>query len=158
MSEGNSKTSTGIQQNSAGLLCYLGWWITGIIFFVLEKENKLVRFHAVQSIIAFGILFIIMVVLGPIFTVIHLGIITSIIGLLAFILWIVMMVFAAQGKMTKLPWVGDLAEKYSKIPSSQPPQQQPPTQHPPAAKNEEKTAPSGTPDIAAENAAIRGAR
>jgi uncharacterized membrane protein len=113
MSDGNNKTTTGIQQNSAGLLCYLGWWITGIIFWFLEKENKVVRFHAVQSIIVFGILFIILIVLGPIFTLIHLGIITALISLLAFILWIYMMITAVQGKNIKLPWAGNLAEKYS---------------------------------------------
>jgi len=45
------KSSTGMQPNVAGLLCYLAGWITGLIFYLIEKENKFVRFHAMQSII-----------------------------------------------------------------------------------------------------------
>jgi len=129
MSEGNSKTSTGIEQNSSGLLCYLGWWITGIIFFVLEKENKNVRFHAVQSIIVFGILFILLFIIGPVFNLIPgLNIATIIISFLSLILWIFMMVKTAQGQMIKLPWAGNIAEKYANTTPAQPTQQQPPTQ------------------------------
>ena len=47
------KTSVGLQANVAGLLCYLVGWITGLIFFLIEKENKFVRFHALQSLITF---------------------------------------------------------------------------------------------------------
>jgi uncharacterized membrane protein len=134
MSEGNSKTSTGIQQNSAGLLCYLGWWITGIIFFVLEKENKVVRFHAVQSIIVFGLISIVLIVLSPIFSFIFfLRWILWIVWIIGVILWIILMVKANQGQMYKVPWAGNLAEKYSQIPPTQPP-----TQQPPAQQNEEK--------------------
>jgi len=53
------KTSTGLQENIAGLLCYVLGWVTGIIFLFIEKENKFVRFHAVQSIVVFGVLSII---------------------------------------------------------------------------------------------------
>ncbi len=121
MSEGNSKTSTGIQQNTAGLLCYLGWWITGIIFFVIEKENKVVRFHAVQSIIVFGLISVVLIVLSPIGAFVpFFGVIIYIIDIFAFILWIVMMVMTVQGKMTKLPWAGKLAEKYANPTTVQP--------------------------------------
>ncbi len=47
-------TITGLQPNIAGLLCYVGGWISGIIFLVLEQRNRWVRFHAVQSIVVFG--------------------------------------------------------------------------------------------------------
>ena len=50
------KTSTGLTENVAGLLCYILGWITGIIFLILEPDNKFVRFHAIQSIIVFGII------------------------------------------------------------------------------------------------------
>jgi uncharacterized membrane protein len=139
MSEGNSKTSTGIQQNSAGLLCYLGWWITGIIFFVLEKDNKFVRFHAVQSIIVFGIISIVLIVLSPLG--IFIGFfraLTIIVDIIAFILWIITMVKAAQGQMFKLPWAGNLAEKYADSAQAQKTQQPPPAQQPPIQPNEEK--------------------
>jgi uncharacterized membrane protein len=109
---GNNKTSTGIQPNLAGLLCYVLGWITGIVFLILEKENRFVRFHAVQSIFVFGAITIIEMIFGwiPI-----LGwIINTIFGVVAFILWILLMYKAYQGKMYKLPWVGNIAEKQSK--------------------------------------------
>jgi len=102
------KTSTGINQNVAGLLCYLGWWITGLIFFLIEKENRFVRFHAMQSIITFGALSALSMVLSfiPFF-----WILLPVIGILQLILWVVLMVKAYQGQMFKLPVVGEMAEK-----------------------------------------------
>ena len=42
------KTSTGLPENVAGLLCYVLGWITGIVFLLIEPGNKFVRFHAFQ--------------------------------------------------------------------------------------------------------------
>ena len=44
------KTSIGLTENIAGLLCYVLGWISGLIFLLIEQENKFVRFHAIQSI------------------------------------------------------------------------------------------------------------
>jgi len=55
--EGGSTTN--LKPNVAGLLCYVGFWVTGIIFLVIERKNKTVRFHAMQSLVTFGILNII---------------------------------------------------------------------------------------------------
>jgi uncharacterized membrane protein len=52
-------SSMSLKPNTAGLLCYVGFWVTGIIFLFIEKKNKLIRFHAMQSLVAFGILNII---------------------------------------------------------------------------------------------------
>ena len=111
------KTSTGLEANVAGLLCYVLGWVTGLIFILIEKENKFVRFHAMQSIVAFGAINVVWIILW-IFTIIpYIGIvfviINWIIGALAFVLWIVMMVKAYQGTMYKLPWAGNLAEKWT---------------------------------------------
>ena len=57
-------TKTGLQENVAGLLCYILGWVTGIIFLILEPENKFVKFHAIQSIIVFGALSIVSAVFG----------------------------------------------------------------------------------------------
>ncbi|MGQ9825604.1 MAG: zinc-ribbon domain-containing protein, partial [Desulfotomaculales bacterium] len=46
-------TQTGLQRNLAGLLCYVLGWLTGIIFYLVEKD-PFIRFHAVQSILTFG--------------------------------------------------------------------------------------------------------
>ena len=112
MSEVKGKTSLGMEQNVEGLLCYVVGWVTGIIFLILEKDNKFVRFHAIQSIIVFGAINIVAVIFGwiPVIG----WIISSLLGVLAFILWIVLMVKAYQGQMFKLPIAGDIAEKNSK--------------------------------------------
>ena len=57
VAEGGSTTK--LPPNKAGLLCSVGFWVTGIIFLIIERKNKLVRFHAMQSLVVFGILNII---------------------------------------------------------------------------------------------------
>jgi uncharacterized membrane protein len=112
MSETKGKTSTGMEQNLEGLLCYVLGWVTGIIFLLLEKENKFVRFHAIQSIVVFGAYTVISIILG--FIPIIGWIINVLLGIAAFIFWIVLMVKAYQGQMYKLPVAGDIAERNSK--------------------------------------------
>ena len=103
------KTSTGMNQNVAGLLCYLAGWITGLIFFLIEKENRFVRFHAMQSIITFGSLSVLFIVIGfmPFVNLI----LVPILAILQVILWIILMVKAYQGELFKLPMIGEIAEK-----------------------------------------------
>jgi uncharacterized membrane protein len=109
MSEIKDKTSTGLKPNTAALLSYLFGWVTGIIFFILEKDNKYVRFHALQSIIVFGVLSVAGSILGwiPFFG----WVAGAFIGILTFILWLVLMIKAYQGEKYKIPWAGDFAEK-----------------------------------------------
>jgi uncharacterized membrane protein len=104
------KTSTGMQPNVAALLSYLIFFITGIIFYVIEKENKFVRFHAMQSIVVFGALFVLSWILGITMIGIFLIPIVSVISL---VLWILLMIKAYQGELFKLPVAGDIAEKNS---------------------------------------------
>jgi len=110
------KTSTGLEANVAGLLCYVLGWISGLVFFLIEKENKFVRFHAMQSIVTFGAFTVVSIVLSILGLIPFIGIafdiINLIIGVLAFVLWIVLMVKAYQGTRYKLPWAGNLAEKW----------------------------------------------
>ena len=105
------KSSTGLDENVAGLLCYVGWWISGLVFVLIEKSSKLVRFHAMQSIYVFGIISVAEIILSWIPFV---GFILSwIVWVIGIVLWIVLMVRAYQGKMLKLPWVGNQAEKWA---------------------------------------------
>ena len=106
-----AKSSTGMEENVAGLLCYLIGWLTGLIFFLIEKESKFVKFHAMQSIVTFGALFIIIWIFA--FIPIIGWAIAGILGILEIVLWIVLMVKAYQGVKFKLPVAGDLAEKWS---------------------------------------------
>ncbi len=100
-----------MEQNVAGLLCYLVWWVTGIIFLVIEKENKFVRFHAWQAIFAFAAITIVQIILA--FIPIVGWILGIIVWILSVVLWAVCMYNAYQNKKFKLPIVGNIAEKQS---------------------------------------------
>jgi len=107
-----NKTDTGLQENVAGLLCYVLGWITGIIFLIIEKQTKFVRFHAVQSIVVFGAYTILSIIFNWIPFV---GwVLNTILGIAAFILWVVLMYKAYKGLKYKLPVAGDIAENQTK--------------------------------------------
>ncbi len=96
-------------ENLMGAASYLLGFITGIIFLLLEKQSKFVRFHAMQSTILFGGLFILNIALG--FIPILGWLVGLLLSLAAFVLWIVLMWKAFQGETYKVPYVGELAEK-----------------------------------------------
>jgi uncharacterized membrane protein len=116
------KTSTGIEANVAGLLSYVLGWVTGLIFFLIEKDNKFVKFHAMQSMIVFGALFVAQIGLAMlmgafimmrlVFFIPLFSMLNTLIILLALILWVVLMIKAYQGEKFKLPVAGDIAEKH----------------------------------------------
>ena len=102
------RTALGMKARTAGWLCYLFAWVTGLIFFLLERDSRFVRFHAMQSILFFGILSFLEWVCShlPFF-----GTIGGALGVVMFIGWMVMMVKAHRGEYYKLPLFGDLAER-----------------------------------------------
>jgi len=105
-------SSLNLDQNVAGLLCYLGTVITGIIFLIIEKKNKFVRFHAMQSICFFVAIWVVTFVLGFIP---FLGwALSGLISLAGIIGWIVLMVKAYNNEYFKLPVIGNLAEDFLK--------------------------------------------
>jgi len=109
-----AKTSMNLEENVAGALCYVLTWVTGLIFYLIEKENKFVRFHAMQSIIVFLPITILISIFSFMLWFFPFGwIISSLISLLMLVLWIVLMIKAYQGEKFKLPIVGDIAEKNS---------------------------------------------
>ncbi|MGB9904406.1 MAG: DUF4870 domain-containing protein [Desulfotomaculales bacterium] len=107
-----------MQRNVAGLLCYVLGWLTGIIFYLLEKD-PFVRFHAVQSILTFGaftafsILISILLPLGLWRLWFFFHTLGTLVWLASVVLWVLLMVKAYQGERYKLPVVGDLAERYA---------------------------------------------
>jgi uncharacterized membrane protein len=110
--QGKNKTSTGLEENVAGLLCYVVGFITGLIFLLIEKDNHFIRFHALQSIIVFATLFVLNFVLSFIP---FLGLaMTALLAPLSLVLWIVLMIQAYQGKLFKLPVIGDITEEQLK--------------------------------------------
>jgi len=107
----------GMQPNIAAGLSYVFGWVTGLIFFLMEKQNRFVRFHAMQSILFFGGLTVIQIVLDIIGRFPFIGLLAFLLGglvwLVGFIGWIILMINGFQGKYFKLPIVGDYAEKYA---------------------------------------------
>lgn len=105
-------SSTGLEANVAGLLSYALGFVTGIVFLVLEKRSSFVRFHAFQSTVTFGGLFLIQLVGGwlPLIG----GLLRGAAGLTGLVLWIVLMVKAYQGERWQVPVVGEIAEERSR--------------------------------------------
>jgi uncharacterized membrane protein len=115
-----NKTSLGLEENIAGALCYVLVWVTGIVFYVVENDNKFVRFHAMQSILVFLPLSILSFIFGGAFGLfvygtgwIFLAWISWALWAITVILWLILMIKAFQGEKFKLPVVGDIAEKNS---------------------------------------------
>src|SRR5262249_7483076 len=104
----SQKTSSGLDQNVAGALTYLLGPFTGLIFLLVEKENAFVRFHAMQSLLTFGGLFLLYMVL--LVTLVLAALIVPL-ALVELVLWILLMVKAFSGERFKLPWVGEFAEQ-----------------------------------------------
>jgi uncharacterized membrane protein len=103
--EEKERSSTGLEENVAGFLCYLLGFITGIVFLIVEKKSPFVKFHAKQSTITFLGLFVISLIIGWI------PVIGTLILILSLILWLLLMIKALQGKRYALPFVGKLAEE-----------------------------------------------
>lgn len=109
-------TATGLSPTTAGALAYvgglfpLGGVISGAALLFLEKKNRFVRFHAVQSILTFGAIFVVEFVLGviPLFG----FLLSGLVWLVRVILCLHLMYRAHQGQFYKLPYAGDRAEEY----------------------------------------------
>jgi uncharacterized membrane protein len=110
-------TSMGMQPNIEAGLSYVLGWVTGLIFFLAEKQNRFVRFHAMQSILFFGGLTVIQIILNVIGNFPFLGFFTYLVGvalgIIGIVGYIVLLINAFQGRYFKLPIVGDYAEKYA---------------------------------------------
>jgi uncharacterized membrane protein len=108
-----------MDENVAGTLCYVLGWLTGLIFYFIDKRPY-VRFHAAQSIVVFGGLHIIMFALGAFF---GLSLLTGgwtgfsigfafyrLLDIVALVLWIMLMIKAHQGQRFRVPFAADIAE------------------------------------------------
>lgn len=111
----NPSSSAGLTENVASALCYLLWFITGIVFLALPpyNQNKRIRFHAFQSIFTSIGIFIVNFALSMIWDsfwrIGHL--INRLFGLACFLLWLFLMWKAYNNEKIVLPVVGPLAEK-----------------------------------------------
>jgi uncharacterized membrane protein len=108
--------TAGIDENVAGLLCYVLGWVTGIIFLLIDKR-PFVKFHAAQSIVVFGGLTVLRIGLafmggmtGGLIGWSMYGTLSLLLGLLTFVLWIFLMVKAFQHETFKVPIAAPIAE------------------------------------------------
>jgi len=99
-----AETKIGLPRNTTAALSYVLGWLTGIVILLLEKD-PFVRFHAMQSIITFGILTILAMVpfIG--------WVLSPLVMIVSFVLWLVLIFKAYQGEEFKLPVIGDFAKK-----------------------------------------------
>ena len=106
-----TETSLGIIANFEALLCYSFGWVTGIIFLVMEKKSAFVRFHAMQAVVTFLGLMVVMIVLVMIP-----GVGTLMASCLWFVgvaLWAVLMWKAYSGAWFRLPVIGNFARNFA---------------------------------------------
>lgn len=99
-----AKTGTGLPKNTAAALSYVLGWLTGIVFLLIEKD-PFVRFHAMQSIVVFGILTVLSLV--PVVG----WALSPLLMIVGFVLWLVLIYKAYQGEEFSLPLVGPWAKK-----------------------------------------------
>jgi uncharacterized membrane protein len=113
-------TQTGMKENVAGLLSYLLGWVTGLIFLIIDKR-PFVQFHAKQSIVIFGGLSILRILLGIFLGVSFVGgasagfslaiALFDLLYLAGVILWIICMIKAYQGERFRVPVAADLSDR-----------------------------------------------
>ena len=110
---------TGLSENVAGLLCYALGWVSGLIFFLIDKRPY-VRFHAAQSMIVFGGLQVITIIFGRSFYPgfgyggFVFGGLAGLVDIVAFILWILLMIKAYQGERFRVPIAAGVAENLAR--------------------------------------------
>jgi uncharacterized membrane protein len=118
---------SGMSETTAAILSYVLGWITGIIFFLIDRRPY-VRFHAAQSIVTFGGLHVIRLLIAWVFgfgwwfragfgiRYGHLGgfgvglLLLTLIAIVTFVLWIVCMINAARGVRFMVPIAGEIAQ------------------------------------------------
>ena len=113
-------TSTGVDARLSSVLCYAGWWVTGIVFLFAERRHSGVRFHAAQSIVVFGVLSVALVLCGgasaiAFFTAASVFQLVQTMGnmlwLAAAVLWLLLLLKAWQGETWQVPLAAGLARR-----------------------------------------------
>ena len=118
-------SSTGLSPRVAAPLAYAGWWITGAIMWVVERRDPYVRFHAAQSIVAFGLIAAMAAGFGAL-ALVSLSLLpnaftpfmwaaAATVGL-GVLLWLVVMWKAASGHAWRIPVAAELADRLTAWP------------------------------------------
>jgi uncharacterized membrane protein len=113
-------SSTGLSSRAASVLAYSGWWVTGGIFWWLERRDHRVRLHAAQSVLAFGFIALLIGLFAALAAA-SLSFLPSMFGFFAgaaaltwaagVVLWGIAIWKAARGDEWRIPAAGALAER-----------------------------------------------
>ena len=129
----NQQTASGLEPDVAATVAYVLGWLTGLVFFLVESDNEYVRFHAAQSIVVFGVLFLVsllvtfvqgvltsaMVAAGPA-GMAAMGVVSAIFGLVGLAIWLVilatwvyLLVRTYQGSDPHVPVAAGIAANFT---------------------------------------------
>ncbi|HSP08462.1 MAG TPA: hypothetical protein VLU92_02555 [Candidatus Dormibacteraeota bacterium] len=108
---GGTPSAAGTNKKTYSILAYLLGWITGLIFLFVGKDDPDVKWNAANSIIVFGGLQIIIIVLGFIPVV---NLLVVILGLVAFVYWVIFLIQGLQGTGQRIqaPLIGSFIDPY----------------------------------------------
>ena len=121
MNQPPAAASSGMDPKLAGLLAYVIPPLTGIVFLLIEKSNRVVRWHAAQSIV-FGVAWILLWIVLSVFLMIigqvvpFLGAILGLliwlgVGLGGLVLWVICLIKGYSGTEWRMPFLAGYAEK-----------------------------------------------
>lgn len=111
---------SGVDPRVASVLCYTVWWVTGLVFLVLERDDRGVRFHAAQSLVIFGAVSLVLLALAAL-SIAALVVwpqgyplvqrVSELVWLGAVVLWIVLMLRVWRGERWRVPLAARLADR-----------------------------------------------
>ena len=106
-------SNAALNNNLKAAAAYLLGPVTGVFFLLTEKSNATIRFHAMQCTVVFGAIILLYFVLGiiPILGWLIALLLSPIIMIASFILWIFLMWKAYNGEKYTVPYFGDMAKK-----------------------------------------------
>jgi len=115
----SESSTTGIDTRLAAILCYSLWWLTGLLFLILERRDRAVRFHAAQSLVLFGCLSAVLALIGvssavalvlsnPLYEIVQAT--ANVIWVGAAVMWLVLVLKTWRGEMWRVPLVATLAD------------------------------------------------
>jgi len=113
-------TSTGVDPQLSALLCYTAWWVSGLVFLIIEQQHRGVRFHAAQSLVLFGGLSVLIAFLSALsvgmlmvsasaFEAARLLVYLVWIG--SVVIWLVLMMRTFKGETWRVPYASALAAR-----------------------------------------------
>lgn len=115
-----ANSSTGLSSTTAAVLAYGAWWVTGLIFWLVERRDRSVRFHAAQATVAFGAASGLILVFAALAAAalsflpsvfFYFAIAALATWIMAIVVWVLAIFKAARGDEWRIPYAADLAER-----------------------------------------------